>query len=393
MGSELAELGAQDSCRLDWLSLSYAADSRSVQKAQIEYWVNLLTFIQGTPRMAPGGGRRFFEESWTSDAGIQIKWTEPEGEGVNKGLLSVDLKGTAFLYLPAHTRTAIYLDAAEIEGFKQCTRMDVQRTVVNPHATAEEIYRKVLNREVWVKGFAGYGQEAKIDRFGNPIDGCTITWGNRKGTTRLITYNKQAEMKFVGDPAVRHEMCLRKQPARDRFVSLIEELQLEGETEDTVAESAFVKANLNQSMTYLDTSRLKHLPEGSWPKNWARDSQPADFWEQVVTGEAKEYQTRWRFDVALERAMANKNKQYGRLEAKYIFKRVWVDGESLMDVKQDGLDQAFIRLKDEDIDEILMYVPDDRKEEALRWAKSCRATSSKNIERVPLDEVAEPPVL
>ena len=91
--------------------------------------------------------------------------------------------------------------------------------------------------------------------------------------------------------------------------------------------------------------------------------------------------------------MANKNKQYGRLEAKYIFKRVWVDGESLMDVKQDGLDQAFIRLKDEDIDEILMYVPDDRKEEALRWAKSCRATSSKNIERVPLDEVAEPPVL
>ena len=189
MGNELAVIGAQDSCRLDWLSLSYAADSRSIQKAQIDYCVKLVTFITGTARMAPGGGRRFFEESWTSDAGIQIKWTEPEGEGVNKGLLSVDLKGTAFTYLTSSLRGAVYLDAAEIPGFKQCTRMDMQRTVVNPHALAQDVYRKVLNREIWVKVFGGYGQEAKIDRFGNPIDGCTVTWGTRKGTTRCILTN------------------------------------------------------------------------------------------------------------------------------------------------------------------------------------------------------------
>lgn len=393
MGTELAVVGAQDSCRLDWLSLSYQADNRSLQKTQIDYWVNVLTFITGSSRMAPGGGRRFFEESWTSDAGIQLKWTEPDGEGVNKGLLSVDIKGTAFSFLPSIARSAIYMDAAEIAGFKQCTRMDMQRTVVNPHATAQDIYRKVLNREVWVKGFGGYGQEAKIDRFGNPIDGCTVTWGTRKGTTRCITYDKRAELGGVGDPAARHEICHRKQPARDRFISLIDEIRLEGETENPQAEAAFVKSNLFQTMTYLDTSRLKHLPEGEWPKNWARDSQPAAFWDQVVTGEAKEYATKWRFDVALERAMANRNKQYGRLHGKSVLKRIWVDGQSLADVNQDDLDQSFIRLRDEDIDEIVMHVPDDEKEACIKWAKAARSKASKNIERAPFDEVAEPPVL
>ena len=65
----------------------------------------------------------------------------------------------------------------------------------------------------------------------------------------------------------------------------------------------------------------------------------------------------------------------------------------MQDVTQDGLDQCFIRLRDEDIDEIVAQVPDDEKESCIKWAKTARAKASNNIERAPFDEVAEPPVL
>ena len=133
-------------------------------------------------------------------------------------------------------------------------------------------------------------------------------------------------------------------------------------------------------MTYLDTSRLKDLPRGEWPKNWARDSEPADFWNEVVQGEVKEYQTKWRFDVALERAMANKWKQYGRLSAKYVSKCVWVDGDSLADIQQDELDQAFVRMKDEDVDEIVAQVPEGEQFTARKWMNEARKKAAKNVE-------------
>lgn len=380
LGAEVAPIGISPSCRLDWISLSYYAHNNSLQREQIYYFLKLLEFIAGPVQMDEGGGRRFFAESWFHPAGISLKWTEPGGSAINSGLLSVDIKGDALASLEPAARKAVYLDACDMDGFKQCTRLDIQRTVVNPHSDADEIHKRLVNREVWVPRFSGWRPGALVDADGKQTTGCLIGWGSPKGTCAAKTYDKRAEQKVEGPPAVRHELQLRKQPARDRWLALGTELRQEDEDADTQAEERFVKSNLGQHMTYLDTSRLKDLPRGEWPKNWARDSEPADFWKEVVSGEVKEYQTKWRFDVALERAMANKWKQYGRLSAKYLAKSIWVDGDSLADIQQDELDQAFVRMRDEDVDEIVAQVAEEEKETARKWMNQCRKKAAKNLE-------------
>ena len=380
VGAGSSGVGISDSCRLDYLSLSYYAASRSLQKQQISFFLEIVHLLSGTYEMALGGGRRFFEESYYHDCGVSIKWTEPNGTGVNKGLLSVDLKGAAFGAIPPSVLKALYLDFSELEGFKQCTRIDMQRTVVNPHATAEEVYRRLVNREVWVKGFSGWQPGHRIDIDGHPLSGCTIDWGSRKGTTNACTYDKRAELKVEGPEAVRHELRHRKQPARDRFNSLVEGLKAEGDTDDTSYEQFFVQSNLAQAMTYLDTSRLKDIPRSQWPANWARDSKPADFWNQVVTGEVEEFQTQWRYERTLERLISNRAKQYGRGRSKYVLLRLFRDEETLQDVVQDDLDLDFIRLKDEDIEEVLAQVPEERREDCRVFAQTARQVAARNVE-------------
>lgn len=380
LGEEVEGGGAVPSCRLDWLSVTFFAATVAKQREQILYFTDLLEALTGSTRMAEGGGRRFFQESWYHPAGLALRWTEPGGTGTNAGLLSVDLKGSLLASLDAPCRKALYMDILDIEGFKACTRLDVQRTVVNPHADADEIYRRVSAKEVWIPKFSGYRPGALVDADGRQVSGCTITWGSPKGLTHAKTYDKRAQLKGIGEPAARHELVHRKQPARDRFIDLVGELQQEAEQEETRAESRFVQSNLAQSMTYLDTSRLKHIPRDQWPKNWARDSKAADFWSEVVTGEVKEYRTQWRFQTALEKAIANRNHQYGRLGAKWACYRVWVDGQSLANVQQDELDQQFVRLRDEDIEEVLDLVPEEHRSDARAWMFECRNTASRNIE-------------
>ena len=380
MGAGIAGELLTDSCRLDWLSVSYFAATNSIQRRQISYFLELLNLLSGTYEMDPGGGRRFFEESWQHGCGIGLKWTEPEGSGVNKGLLSVDIRGQALAAFPSHIRKSVYMDMAEIEGYKQCTRMDMQRTLLNPVADAQEIYRRLTNREVWIKGFNGWHPGHRIDIDGNPLQGCTVEWGSKKGTTNCKTYDKRAQQCVEGPPTVRHELLHRKQPARDRFNSLYEGLKAEGEGDDTSYEQFFVQSNLAQTMTYLDTSRLKDIPRSEWPANWARDSKPADFWDQVVTGDVEEFQTQWRYERTLERLIKNRAKQYGRGRSKFVLLRIFRDGESLQNVQQDDLDLDFIRLKDEDIEEVLAQIPEDRRDEARSWALHARRVAAKNVE-------------
>ena len=161
---------------------------------------------------------------------------------------------------------------------------------------------------------------------------------------------------------------------------LVEGLKAEGDADDSSYEQFFVQSNLAQSMTYLDTSRLKDIPRSEWPANWARDSKPADFWDQVVTGEVEEFQTQWRYERTLERLIKNRSKQYGRGRSKFVLLRLFRDGEALQDVLQDDLDLDFIRLKDEDIEEVVAQVPEERQEEARAWARDARSIAARNVE-------------
>ena len=84
--------------------------------------------------------------------------------------------------------------------------------------------------------------------------------------------------------------------------------------------------------------------------------------------------------INLERLIKNRAKQYGRGRCKWMALQMFRDGQSQADVIQDDLDLDFVRLKDEDIDEVVAQVPDERREECIKWMKDARRIAAHNVE-------------
>ena len=370
------------SCRLDWLSVSFFGATVRKQREQLSYFFSLLNAISDGATWPEPSPSKFFQNSIAHEAGLSVKWTEPGAGQTNEGLISVDLRGSAFQALERETRKALYLDIAEMDGFKQCTRLDAQRTVLNPIASAEEIYDRLLSRTLWVKSYRGFTQMGELDGDGVPSQGSTVMWGSPQNAIRARTYNKAVESGW-DVPAVRHEVQMRKQPARDKFNFLIEQLQVEQGQEATTAENAFVQSVLNQHMAYLDTTRLGKRMRDKWPKNWAKRCENADWWDkEVVTGNPKEIKTQWKLAKKLENSVAASNVQYGRILAKWMLVRVSRDHlephEALLDMSA----QWILRLKDEDLDELLLLVPPEEHDQLRENFREWRHIAAHNAEQM-----------
>ena len=370
------------SCRLDWLSVSLFGATERRQREQLSYFFSLLGAIADGATWAEPSPAKFFEHSVSHEAGLSIKWSKPESGTTNQGLISVDIRGQAFLALEREHRKALYLDISEMEGFKQCTRLDAQRTVLHPIRNAEQIYEDLVSRRVWVKGQRAYRQMGPLDRGGVPAEGSTVMWGSPDSAVRARSYNKSAESNW-DVPSIRHEVQLRRQPARDKFNALVEALQVEQAEEATTAETAFVQNVLNQHMAYLDTSRLAKLTRKQWPKNWAQRCENAEWWDkEVVTGDPKEIKTQWRLAKKLEDSVSAANAQYGRILAKWFFVKTHRDGMAPQDALLDMSAQWLLRLKDEDLQDLLALVPEDEHEKLIEKFDDWRQTAAHNAEQI-----------
>ena len=208
----------------------------------------------------------------------------------------------------------------------------------------------------------------------------TVMWGSPDSAVRARSYNKAAE-SGRDVPAVRHEVQLRRQPARDKFTALIEQLQVEQAGEATTAENAFVQSVLNQHMAYLDTSRLAKLTRKNWPKNWAQRCEKADWWEkEVVTGDPKEIKTVWRLQKKLDDSVAASDAQYGRILAKWLLAQVVEEGVSPEEAFHVRSAQWFLRLQDSDLTELMQLVSPEKHEELLEKWQVFRQVAAHNAE-------------
>ena len=368
------------SCRLDWLSVSLFGATIRQQREQLSYFFSLLSAVSDGASWAEPSPAKFFQNQVAHEAGVSIKWTEPGSGNTNEGLISVDIRGTAFLALEREHRKALYLDIAEMEGFKQCTRLDAQRTVLNPSMTAERLHEELLSSRLWVKGYQGFRQMGELTAGTAPSDASTVMWGAPTNAIRCRSYNKAAEASW-DVPAVRHEVQMRKQPARDKFNFLVEQLQVEQAEEATTAENAFVQSVLNQHMAYLDTSRLAKLTRKNWPKNWAKRCAKADWWDaEVVTGDPKEIKTVWRLQKKLEDSVAASDAQYGRILAKWVLAQVINEDVSPEEALLDRSAQWFLRLQDSDLTDLLQLVPPEKHDDLLEKWQSYRQVAAHNAE-------------
>ena len=371
---------ASASCRLDWLSVSLFGSTVRRQREQLSYFFSLLSAVADGASWPEPSPAKFFNNSVSHEAGISIKWTEPGAQATNEGLISVDIRGTAFLSLEREHRKALYLDIAEMEGFKQCTRLDAQRTVITPTVSAEEIHDLLMANRLWVKSYKGFRQMGELTGANATSEASTVMWGSPTNAIRCRTYNKAAEAGW-DVPAVRHEVQMRKQPARDKFNYLIEQLQVEQAEEATTAENAFVQSVLNQHMAYLDTSRMAKLTRKNWPKNWAQRCKNAEWWDsEVVTGDPKEIKTQWRLQKKLEDSVAASDAQYGRILAKWVLAQVINEDVSPEEALLDRSAQWFLRLQDSDLTDLLQLVPPEKHDDLLEKWQSYRQVAAHNAE-------------
>ena len=211
----------------------------------------------------------------------------------------------------------------------------------------------------------------------------TVMWGSPSSSIRSRSYNKAAESNW-DVPAVRHEVQLRKQPARDQFNYLVGQLQVEQAEEATTAENAFVQSVLNQRMAYLDTTRFAKLHRDKWPKNWAKRCEKAQWWEkEVVTGDPTELKTKWRLFKRLEDSQAACDAQYGRILAKTLLCKVYRDGLEPSEALMDMSSQWVLRLKDEDLTDLIQLVPEEHQQDLVdNWPEWLRAAAA-NAEEAP----------
>lgn len=368
------------SCRVDWLSVSLFGATVRKQREQLSYFFSLLSAISDGATWPEPSPAKFFQNSVAHEAGVSIKWTEPDTGKTNQGLTSVDIKGTAFLALEREHRKALYLDIAEMEGFKQCTRLDAQRTVLNPTVSAEELHNQLVLGAVYVKGFGKYRQLGPLTTRNAIADASTVMWGAPESAVRARSYNKAREAEW-DVPAIRHEVQLRRQPARDKFNALVELLQVEQAEQETSAENAFVQSVLNQHMAYLDTSRFAKLTRESWPKNWAQRCKNADWWDaEVVTGDPKEIKTQWRVAKKLEDSVRACDTQYGRILGKWLMTKVHRDGMTAEEAFLDMSAQWVLRLKDDDLQDLLSIVPEEEHDRLLKNWTDWRHVAAHNAE-------------
>lgn len=380
LGERTLGAGPSASCRLDWLSVSLFGATVARQREQLSYFFSLLSAVSDGATWPEPSPAKFFENAVSHEAGLSIKWTKPESGKTNQGLISVDIRGTAFLALEREHRAALYLDIAEMEGFKQCTRLDAQRTVLNPSVSAEELHDRLVAGTHWVKSFRDYRQMGPLTSRNACAGASTVMWGSPDSAVRARSYNKAAEAGW-DVPAVRHEVQLRRQPARDKFNALIEQLQVEQAVEATTAENAFVQSVLNQHMAYLETSRLAKLTRKNWPKNWAQRCEKADWWDkEVVTGDPKEIKTVWRLQKKLEDSVAASDAQYGRILAKWILSQVVNKDVTPEEALLDRSAQWFLRLQDSDLTDLMQLVPADKHDELLEKWQSFRQVAAYNAE-------------
>jgi hypothetical protein len=211
-----------------------------------------------------------------------------------------------------------------------------------------------------------------------------------------MTYNKALEDKWGDVRAVRHEVMLRRQAARDCYPVLLDMLRLEDGPECRhLAEVRFTQSVLAKQMTYLDTTRLARITDKrQWPENWAKDSEPASFWREVVDGVPEELRVAWRAEKALEDSHRAMKAQYGRKDAQWFLWRKYACGQSREEAMEESFAESMSRLQAKDVEEILPLIPEARRAEALADFREWQAAAAHNVEggasRDPLGGKTDP---
>lgn len=341
MGSD-----AVPSCRIDYFTGTYRAPTMERYEDLLNFAYQVNGYVDETRRLRPTGKGRHFQQVFTGGGLVTVEGTPPLDEdgsvnaARNAGMIAITYSGQFFEALDASNRAQMILDTARQPGFFHCTRLDAQLTLVQPEMTAQRVIDEVAAGRLWVLGFQTQRTYGNKDREGDWVNGCCQYFGGKESAKQVRVYDKAAEQGWA-TPAVRHELQLRGDCARDRFIQLRGCLQRQQERPPLLqtAEQEFVKMALKQDLAYRDTSRWEGRRK---PKNWAQVAVEPGWWTKAVGEASDSFAYSRRPKSTLDQALEAFLDQYGAKIAEGVMKNALNQQELL----QECLMELFLKMVD-----------------------------------------------
>lgn len=353
---------AVPSCRIDTLTLTYRAPTVSVYDdiCDLAYQVN--SYVDGGRPLKFKGKGKHFTHVFSGGGLVVLEGTPPvnsdgsASEARNAGCLALTLNGQFFAACDVTERQALLLQFSAQQGFYHCTRMDGQITIVNPEQSAEWIVSEVDDGALWAAGFQSQRVYGTKNRDGDFVSGATQYWGGLGSEITARSYNKGLEAGW-SEPAVRHELQLRKTRARDRFIQLRGALQRQSEAAPLflTAEADFVKTMLSQDLDYRDTGKWRGKRK---PKNWAQSAPTAGWWREATGCATDDFEYSRRPKSDLDQSDEARRAQYGRKEALKILKDAINSDQLIQEVLMDSFLKNVLMTREGDAALIALELPE-----------------------------------
>jgi hypothetical protein len=330
---------AVPSCRIDSFTGTFKAPTIERYESLLNFAYQVNGFLDESRPLRLQGKGKHFQQVFSGGGLVTVEGTPPTdadgsiNQARNAGVVSITYPGKFFEALDVSERAQLLLDTARQEGFFHCTRLDAQLTQVDPAMTAQAVIEQVAAGKLWVLGFKTQRVYGNRDRDGNWVAGCTQYFGGKESDRQVRCYDKAAEQGW-DRPAVRHELQLRGDCARDRFIQLRGALQRQQERDPLLqtAEQDFVKMALKQDLAYRDTARWAGRPK---PKNWAQVAVEPNWWTEAVGSTVDSFSYSRRPKSTLDQAVEAFLDQYGPKVAEWVLKRALLDGEPVQEALQD----------------------------------------------------------
>lgn len=333
-------------------------------------------------------GLHGFQNGMSFTAGIQLDWTDGDGEGPNVGYAGLQLKGDFFKQLGPEESAFSLLFLNDLRPYR-CTRIDPQMTHCSGPLVPEIIrgYRSGLLRTKQKKSFEPKGREVAGGEY---PDGATLVHGSRQSENYARQYDKHLQQKalgeeFAGPPRRRDEIEIKGATAQAVWRDLITVLedQMEEATPTWMAEARFCKGLIRHYLPIRDISQW----EGKdLPVNWAGVAPEPLWWSTHFSEEAIRARRERGPSSTLLKRIGYMNRTYGSLfTQEYVLEHLkaeewaedWVEASEYAQALL--RDRMFSNAKEHRLEELLENLPEHQHERARElWWGCVRAAANGN---------------
>lgn len=375
-----------ESCRIDWVSLSYQVDHDDQMEDLLR---EVYRFAEGTFPGEEWGEKRpskHFENLRTHGSKVRIHWTllsERRGDisPKNPGRFLIEMSGEPLGRMSSLDRMNSLSYLTSLRGFRGASRLDCQRTWLDPLRSAEQWVEGFRRGDLWCVGYSQVRDYVAVNYKGEHVSAATLYIGSPKGRKFIRVYDKGAEAGWE-EEALRVELQYRREPAAQHLNAMLGRFERESEDRDdpTDAEERTVNDLIAQDVRLRDTSRWRG---GTRPQNWADQAPPPQWWEEMLDHVPRPLAVEYENPKDLQRVEDNMLFQYGRKYALEILRRSLVTGLGPSDLAGEFIDACMARLRSEDVEVLYELLPDHPKEQIDSLFRAALEVSAHNTEWNP----------